>query len=507
MSVRKMLRRAGVGLAALLLVLAPMPASAFQAAQTLTWTADGDVTRYKTAPATAAAGETTIVFENSTATGNNVGMPHTLTFDTSTPGYNHDVNLNILANPFDATGGRHTATVTLTPGTYRYFCTIPGHGTMTGELTVTDGPGDPDTTPPTVTGTLSGTQDPAGDYVGSATVTVTAADNQGVAGIEYQVDDTSWTPYSAPVTVTAPGDHSVQFRATDTSGNVSATGSVQFTVVAPEPDEDVTPPVAGIALAGDRDGAGNYIGPVTATLSATDDDSGVATIEYQLDGGTWTIYTTPVVVSGVGTHMLHHRASDNAGNVSAEQMSHFTIVDPPVEDTTPPVVTAAVTGTRNPEGAYVGTATVTVTATDDGGVATIETQLDGGGWTPYTAPLRITAPGVHAVGFRATDTSGNTAAAQSTSFTVVADGTDDCADSDLRDTVIIDGDDTKVPNSDTGNGCTINDRIAERAGYPTHAAFVRHVENVTSGLVAAGTLTTRQAGTIVRAAARSAIGA
>ncbi|MDP9793401.1 putative cupredoxin-like copper-binding protein [Catenuloplanes nepalensis] len=506
MSVRKMLRCAGVGLAALLLVLAPMPANAVQAAQTLTWTADGDVTRYKTAPATAAAGETTIVFENSVATGNNVGMPHTLTFDTSTPGYNHDVNLNILANPFDATGGLHTATVTLNPGKYRFFCTIPGHGTMTGELTVTDGPGDPDTTPPTVTGTLSGTQNAAGDYVGSATVTVAAADNQGVATIEYQVDDTSWTPYSAPVAVTALGDHSVQFRATDTSGNVSTTGSVQFTVVAPEPDEDVTPPVATIALAGDRDDAGNYTGPVTATLAATDDDSGVATIEYQLDGGTWTIYTAPVVISAPGMHMLHYRASDNAGNVSAEQMSHFTIVAPEEPDTTPPVVTGTVTGTQNPDGAYVGVATVTVTATDDGGVATVETQLDGGAWTPYTAPLRITAPGLHAVSFRATDTAGNTAPAQSAGFTVVADGTDECPDSDPRDTVVIDGDDTGVPNLDTGDGCTVNDLIAERAGYPTHAAFVRHVEHVTSGLVVAGTLTNRQAGTIVRAAARSAIG-
>src|SRR5690349_23590692 len=77
---------------------APAPAAVAAAAQTLNWTADGDVTRYKSAPTTASAGETTIVFENSVATGNNVGMPHTLTFDTSTAGYNHDVTLNILAN-------------------------------------------------------------------------------------------------------------------------------------------------------------------------------------------------------------------------------------------------------------------------------------------------------------------------------------------------------------------------------------------------------------------------
>ncbi len=42
-------------------------------------------------------------------------MPHTLTFMTSDPEYNQDVQLNILANPGDDQGGKHTAEVTLTP--------------------------------------------------------------------------------------------------------------------------------------------------------------------------------------------------------------------------------------------------------------------------------------------------------------------------------------------------------------------------------------------------------
>src|SRR3954447_1784522 len=60
---------------------------AAQADQGLTWTADNSMTSYKSAPTTATAGPATIVFENSQATGNNTGMTHTLTFDTSTPGY------------------------------------------------------------------------------------------------------------------------------------------------------------------------------------------------------------------------------------------------------------------------------------------------------------------------------------------------------------------------------------------------------------------------------------
>ncbi|WP_435823097.1 OmpL47-type beta-barrel domain-containing protein [Micromonospora parva] len=166
------------------------------------------------------------------------------------------------------------------------------------------------------------------------------------------------------------------------------------------------------------------------------------------------------------------------------------------------------TGDRNDDGAYVGGATVTVTAADaESGVAKIEYALDSAGWTTYTAAVAVRAPGAHTVRYRATDTAGNTAAEQSTTFTVVADGSDRCPDSDTRATVIIDGGDTGVANMDTGDGCTINDLIDEHADYPGHAEFVRHVEAVTAALVTAGTLDRRQQGAIVRAAARSDVGA
>jgi hypothetical protein len=72
--------------------------------------------------------------------------------------------------------------------------------------------------------------------------------------------------------------------------------------------------------------------------------------------------------------------------------------------------------------------------------------------------------------------------------------------------VVIDGSDTKVPNKDTGDGCTINDLDDEHGSCADHAVFVRHVESVTAPLVTGGTLTKRQQGDIVRAAARSDIG-
>ena len=141
----------------------------------LTWTAGDNFLAYRSAPTTAVAGPTTLVFENSAATGNTTGMQHTLTFDTGNPAYNSDVDVNILADPTDANGGRWTVDVVLSPGTYRYFCAIPGHGGMTGLLVVTGG--NSDTTPPTVTAAVTGERDGNGAYLGAATVTLSATDS------------------------------------------------------------------------------------------------------------------------------------------------------------------------------------------------------------------------------------------------------------------------------------------------------------------------------------------
>ncbi|WP_375256497.1 OmpL47-type beta-barrel domain-containing protein, partial [Streptomyces sp. PKU-EA00015] len=215
---------------------------ATEAAQVLTWTAGDPTDRYLSFPTTAVAGPATIVFENSAATGNTSGMPHTLTFDVSDPEYNHDVPLNILANPNDDMGGRHTAEVTLTPGRYLFKCTIPGHGLMQGILTVTEG-GAEDATAPETTAKVDGDRNADGAYIGQATVTVGATDaGSGVERIEYALGaDGPWQPYTVPVVVDEVGAHKVRYRATDKAGNTAAEKAVDFTVVAP-PTDDTTAP-------------------------------------------------------------------------------------------------------------------------------------------------------------------------------------------------------------------------------------------------------------------------
>ncbi|MCZ4515601.1 plastocyanin/azurin family copper-binding protein, partial [Streptomyces sp. ActVer] len=261
---------------------APADTTGTAAKQTLTWTAGNDITKYMSVTTTAVAGPTTIVFENSKATGNTTGMPHTLTFDVSDPEYNNDVPLNILANPNDDQGGKYTAEVTLTPGRYRFFCTIPGHGQMQGILVVTEGGGE-DTTAPETAAAVSGTQNADGAYVGSATVTLSATDaGSGLERIEYAIGDAgAWQPYTTPVVVDQVGAHKVRYRALDKAGNVAAEKAESFTVVA-KPTDDTTPPETSASVTGEQNPQGEYISMATVTVTASDTGSGVNTIEYAI---------------------------------------------------------------------------------------------------------------------------------------------------------------------------------------------------------------------------------
>ncbi|MGA4954716.1 OmpL47-type beta-barrel domain-containing protein [Streptomyces lavendulocolor] len=484
------------------------------AEQVLTWTAGDPIDRYLTFPSTAVAGATTIVFENSAATGNTTGMPHTLTFDVSDPEYNNDVPLNILANPNDDRGGRHTAQVTLTPGRYRFYCTIPGHGAMQGILTVTDRGGGEDTTAPETAAKVDGERNADGAYIGHAAVTVSATDTggSGVDRIEYAVGPTgSWQAYTAPVMVHQVGSHTVRHRATDKAGNTSAVKTVDFTVVAP-PTDDRTPPDTSATVSGEKNGQGEYLDMATVTVTASDTGSGVNTIEYAIGtGGAWQTYTAPVMVHQVGTHTVRYRATDRAGNVAAEKSVLFTVVTPPAQDTTPPVTTAMVTGSKNSDGAFLTSATVTVTATDTGGsgVEKVEYSLDGGPYLAYTAPVVVDRVGHHTVLHRATDKAGNTSAAGRVGFDVAESGgvpAPNCPEYDERLTVIVGTVDTGVPNRMTRGRCTVNELIEDEKDWSSHALFLKHVDAVLDRLLADGVVDAREHRTIHRAARESGIG-
>ncbi|GAA2899512.1 hypothetical protein GCM10010517_65050 [Streptosporangium fragile] len=167
---------------------------------------------------------------------------------------------------------------------------------------------------------------------------------------------------------------------------------------------DAKAPVTKAALDPAEQPTGWHTGPVTVTLTAADDGSGVAGTEYRVNDGDWTAYTGPVRVESDGTHKVSFRSEDKAGN--QEEAKDVTIK----LDATEPELTV---GGLTEDGRYGDAAQITVTAEgkDEGsGIDTVRATLDDRELKLderldlHTLPL-----GAHTVKVTATDKAGNRA--------------------------------------------------------------------------------------------------
>ncbi|WP_309112821.1 ThuA domain-containing protein [Saccharothrix sp.] len=171
---------------------------------------------------------------------------------------------------------------------------------------------------------------------------------------------------------------------------------------------DRTAPVLSVVTDPASPGAGGWwTAPVTVTASATDNQPGAVRVEYKVGAGDWVAYTTPLSFADDGERVVTFRATDAAGNVSAEQSTTVKV------DRTAPRLTVKTDNAPGPEGWWTQAALVSATATDDtSGGTVLEHRVDGGPWRPYTGPVSVT-DGTHRVAVRATDAAGNTSAEQS----------------------------------------------------------------------------------------------
>ena len=86
----------------------------------------------------------------------------------------------------------------------------------------------------------------------------------------------------------------------------------------------------------------------------------------------------------------------------------------------------------------------------------------------------------------------------------VPDGRDQCLGSDPRESIVIDGCDSGVPNTVFSNGCRITDSIEDcAAGARNHGGFVSCVSALTNTLKSSGLISGRQKGAIQSCAASS----
>jgi len=223
----------------------------------------------------------------------------------------------------------------------------------------------------------------------AVTLTLTSTDpGSGASGIKatyYAFDTGACYPgnlaackvYTGPFVFSNTGVHYIYYFTEDVAGNFS---SEPYEYV----DIDETAPVTSSSLAGTLHGT-QYDSAVTVTLSATDDLSGVQATYYQLDGGTNTVYTAPLVVTGLGNHTVTYYSVDYAGNTETKKSVSFSIVGfttTTVTSSANPVVYGKgfrffATVTSSPSGTPTGTVTFTWsggtlgTATLIGNVATL----------------------------------------------------------------------------------------------------------------------------------------
>ena len=154
------------------------------------------------------------------------------------------------------------------------------------------------------------------DHAVTVTLTATDAGGSGVDYTEYKLDSApTWSTYSAPVEITADGDHTLTYRSRDNAGNTEDEATVHVRV-------DTTEPVTT-----DDAPSGWHDHAVTVTLTATDTGgSGVASTEYKLDGDLdWTTYTGPIEITSEGDHILTYRSHDNVGNTEENKTAHVKI--------------------------------------------------------------------------------------------------------------------------------------------------------------------------------------
>jgi hypothetical protein len=95
----------------------------------------------------------------------------------------------------------------------------------------------------------------------------------------------------------------------------------------PPPDEDA--PVVQIDVTGTEQAANEYFNLATVTISADDGltGSGIASIEYSVDGGSFQSYSAPVVFDTPGSYSVEARATDNESNIGTAGPVSFDVVE------------------------------------------------------------------------------------------------------------------------------------------------------------------------------------
>src|SRR3989449_535481 len=201
------------------------------------------------------------------------------------------------------------------------------------------------------------------------------------------------------------------------SAQSTPVGGLTFTIptstpstyaVSPGSVSDITPPVTTYSASGSSGANSWYTSPVTVTLTATDDSSGIAAIHFRTDSGAWQSYVSPFTVPSDGSHAIEYYSTDSSGNNEALRTVTVKI------DSTAPSSLVALAGTQAADGSYISSVDVTLASTDaTSGIQSSEYRVDGGAWRSYASIFPVSGNGTHTLEYHATDFASNVETAKS----------------------------------------------------------------------------------------------
>src|SRR3954470_3323446 len=280
-----------------------------------------------------------------------------------------------------------------------------------------------DTTPPAVNLTAPAN---GATVSGTTTVSATASDNVGVAGVQFKLDGANLgaedvtAPYSVSwnTKTASNASHTLTAVARDAVGNATTATVVTVTVF-----NDTTPPAVNLTAPAN----GATVSGTTTVSATASDNVGVAGVQFKLDGANLGAedVTAPYSVSwntktaSNASHTLTAVARDAVGNATTATVVTVTVFN----DTTAPTV--SLTAPANGE-TVSGTTTITATASDDVGVAGVQFKLDGANFgaevttAPYSIPwdTKATSNASHTLAAVARDAAGNATTAATITVTV-----------------------------------------------------------------------------------------
>jgi hypothetical protein len=308
------------------------------------WTDWQPYADHATFTAGAGDGMRTVTAQYRDASGEVIALSHDITVDTTppsisygwTPGWNKDYTEVWISDSDVGSGvssGSAKIEFRLDGGTWQVAAkesyvdvTIHPNGVHTFDFRCTDALGNQsnvislplkiDAAPPVTT--VTGADDLW--HRGDVTLTFTGVDDGiGVADTQYSLDGggtwitgTSVTIYAHPDPaqgqVGGDGSHVVLYRSTDKFGHVETAKSCTVKINT----TDVTPPSVSVTGAD----AAWHKAPYTLFFSATDDATGVASLQCSTDGGTTWVSASSVTISTGGVTNVLYRATDGAGNTT-----------------------------------------------------------------------------------------------------------------------------------------------------------------------------------------------